>query len=93
MRLEVARPQRTGALQAVAPADDAVEVIGATQGLATAARGLAAAQADFARASGASVTDPVHVVDAKLAEARIRATAAVVHTMDDMLGTLVDTLA
>lgn len=69
-------------------------MIGATQGLATAARGLAAAQSDFVEASAAAVqTDPVMIVDAKLAEARIRATAAVVHTMDDMLGSLVDTLA
>ena len=91
MRLEVARPRRTERAPGRGIADDDREVIGATQGLASAARGLAAAQADFARASGA--TDPVEVVDAKLAEARIRATAAVVHTMDDMLGTLVDAFA
>ncbi len=93
MRVEVARPQRSGELQRAALRVDGPEVIGATQGLAAASRGLAAAQADFASASRAVQTDPVMIVDAELAEARIRATAAVVHTMDDMLGTLVDTLA
>jgi hypothetical protein len=73
-------------------------VIGPSHALAAAARGLNAAQADFA-AAGQSIarTESVSleraVVDAKLAEARIHANAAVVRTIDDMLGSLVDTLA
>jgi len=79
-------------------------VIGATHGLATAARGLSAAQTDFA-AAGRSIarTESVssqpqpdleaQLVAAKLAEARIHATVEVVRTIDDMLGTLVDTTA
>jgi hypothetical protein len=70
-------------------------VIGSTHALATAARGLTAAQADFAAASQGAVaqTDPVTLVEGNLAEARIHATAEVVRTIDDMLGTLVDTVA
>jgi hypothetical protein len=76
-------------------------VIGAAHGLAVAARGLTAAQADLVAAhrslaafgDGSAQTESVSVVDAKLAEARIHSTAEVVRTIDDMLGSLIDTVA
>lgn len=68
-----------------------VGAIGCTNLLTTAARGPAAAQSD--RTGIIDELDPAAVVDAKLAQARIHAAVPIVHTADDMLGSLIDAVA
>lgn len=62
---------------------------------AAAAQGLATGQARFAAASERAIAtlDPAAIVDQKLAEAQLLASAKVVRVADALTGTLIDTLA
>jgi hypothetical protein len=68
---------------------------GISGSLAAAARGLAVGQARFENASGRVVAElsPEALVDQKLAQAQIAASARVLRTADELTGTLIDTIA
>jgi hypothetical protein len=72
-------------------------MVSSTSGaMAAAAQGLMAGQARFADAAGRIVAEPdsvAAIVDQKLAAAQVATSAKIVRSVDDMLGSLIDTLA